>query len=822
MAGRIKGITVEIGGDTTGLEKALKNVNSTIKNTQSQLKDVNRLLKLDPSNTELLSQKQRALKEAIGATKEKLDSLKQAQEQAKQQLENGDLGQDKYDALQREIIETEQELRRLQEEAASTSVALAKIDEAGKKIEAFGDSVTGVGQKIMPASLAVAGLGTAAVKTAADFDESMSKVAAVSGATGDDLDALREKAREMGAKTKFSASEAADAMNYMAMAGWKTEDMLSGIEGIMNLAAASGEDLAATSDIVTDALTAFGLSAQDSGHFADILAAASSNANTNVSMMGETFKYCAPIAGALGFSAEDTAQAIGLMANAGIKGSQAGTALRTIMNNLTGEIKLSGKALGDVTIATTNADGSMRDLSDILADCRGAFSQLSESEQAAAAEALVGKNAMSGFLALMNAGEGDIEKLSSAIDSCSDTFVKTVDGAIIPMSQALEEGIDWVEEYNGVAEQMAAVMQDNLGGQLTILKSQLQELAISFGEMLMPAIRAIVSKIQVFVDKLNGMSESQRKAILTIGLIVAALGPLLVIIGTLISKVGAAMQGFVKLATGVKKLGVAVKAGTGVFGKLGAALGGISAPVLAIVAVVAVLIAAFKHLWDTNEEFRKAITAIWEGIVSKVQAFCQGIVDRLNALGFDFASIVDVLKSLWDGLCQFLAPVFEAAFNVVSTVLGTVLDVITGLLDVFIGLFTGNWSQMWEGVKEIFSGIWDGITGLFDTALNLLKSLAETVFGWFGSTWESVWSGIKSFFETIWNGIVAFFTGIWNTIVSIVTAQINAVKTVVTTVFNAIKTTATTIWNGIKTAISTQPGTRSAPLSMRSAAFSPA
>ena len=774
MAGRIKGITVEIGGDTTGLEKALKNVNSTIKNTQSQLKDVNRLLKLDPSNTELLSQKQRALKDAIGATKEKLDSLKQAQEQAKQQLENGDLGQDKYDALQREIIETEQELRRLQEEAAATSTALAKIDEAGKKMEAFGDSVTSAGQKIMPASMAVAGLGAAAVKTAADFDSGMSKVAAISGATGDDLDALRDKAREMGAKTKFSASEAASAMEYMAMAGWKTEDMLGGIEGIMSLAAASGEDLATTSDIVTDALTAFGLSAQDSGHFADILAAASSNANTNVRMMGETFKYCAPIAGALGFSAEDVAEAIGLMANAGIKSTQAGTALRTIMNNLSGEVKITGAALGEVTIATTNADGSMRDLSDILADCRGAFSQLSESERAQAAEALVGKNAMSGFLALMNAAPEDIEKLSAAIDNC-----------------------------DGTAAQMAETMQDNLAGQLTILKSQLEELAISFGEMLMPAIRAIVSKIQAFVDKLNGMSESQRKAILTIGLIVAALGPLLVIIGTLISKVGVAMQGFVKLATGVKKLGVAVKAGTGVFGKLGAALGGISGPVLAIVAVVAVLVAAFKHLWDTNEEFRNAITGIWEGIVSKIRAFCQGIVDRLNALGFDFGSIVDVLKSLWDGLCQFLAPVFEAAFNVVSTVLGTVLDVITGLLDVFIGLFTGNWSQMWEGVKEIFSGIWDGITGLFDTALNLLKSLAETVFGWFGTTWESVWTGIKSFFETIWNGIVAFFTGIWNAIVSTVTTQINAVKTVVTTVFNAIKTTATTIWNGIKTAIST-------------------
>ena len=774
MAGRIKGITVEIGGDTTGLEKALKSVNTTIRNTQSQLKDVNRLLKLDPSNTELLSQKQRALKEAIGATKEKLDSLKTAQEQAKQQLENGDLGQDKYDALQREIIETEQELRRLQEEAASTSVALAKIDEAGKKIEAFGDSVTSAGQAIMPASMAVAGLGAAAVKTAADFDTSMSKVAAVSGATGDDLDALRDKAREMGAKTKFSASEAADAMNYMAMAGWKTGDMLEGIEGIMNLAAASCEDLATTSDIVTDALTAFGLSAQDSGHFADILAAASSNANTNVAMMGETFKYCAPIAGALGFSAEDTAEAIGLMANAGIKSTQAGTALRTIMNNLSGEVKITGSALGEVTIATTNADGSMRELSDILADCRGAFSQLSESERAQAAEALVGKNAMSGFLALMNAGEGDIEKLSSAIANC-----------------------------DGTAAQMAETMQDNLAGQLTILKSQLQELAISFGEMLMPAIRKIVTRIQAFVDKLNGMSESQRKAVLTIGLIVAALGPFLVIVGTLISKVGAAMQGFVKLATGVKKLGVAVKAGTGIFGKLGAALGGISAPVLAVIAVIAVLVAAFKHLWDTNEGFRNAITAIWEGIVSKIQAFCQGIVDRLNALGFDFGSIVDVLKAIWDGFCQFLAPIFEAAFNVISIVLGTVLDVITGLLDIFIGLFTGNWDQLWNGVKEVFSGVWEGITGLFENFLNMLKSLAETVFSWFGSTWESVWSGIKSFFETIWNGIVAFFTGIWNAIVSTVTAQINAVKTVVTTVFNAVKTTATTIWNGIKTAIST-------------------
>lgn len=400
MAGnRIKGITVEIGGDTTKLQTALKGVNTENRNTQSQLKDVEKLLKLDPGNTELIAQKHRLLAQVVSETREKL--------------------------------------------------------------QAVGDKVSGVGQKLLPVTGVVTGLGTAAVKTAADFDSAMSRVAAVSGATGSDFDSLRDKAKEMGAKTKFSATEAADAMNYMAMAGWKTEDMLSCIEGVMYLAAASGEDLATTSDIVTDALTAFGLTAEDSGHFADVLAAASSNANTNVSMMGETFKYCAPVAGALGFSVEDTAEAIGLMGNAGIKASQAGTSMRSIMTNLTGDVKLSGAAIGDVTIATTNADGSMRSLSAILADCRVAFGGMTEAEKANNAEALVGKNAMSGFLALMNAAPEDIAKVSGAVNNCKDA-----------------------------AKNMADTMQDNLEGQLTILKSQLQELAISFGDLLMPAVRS--------------------------------------------------------------------------------------------------------------------------------------------------------------------------------------------------------------------------------------------------------------------------------------------------------------------------------------------
>ena len=500
--------------------------------------------------------------------------------------------------------------------------------------------------------------------------------------------------------------------------------MLDGLEGIMNLAAASGESLGTTSDIVTDALTAFGLSAADSGHFADILAAASSNANTNVAMMGETFKYCAPVAGALGFSAEDTAEAIGLMANAGIKSSQAGTALRTIMNTMAGPIELVGENLGEVTIQTTNADGSMRELSDILADCRVAFSQLSESEKASTAQSLMGKNAMSGFLALMNAGEGDITKLSAAIADC-----------------------------DGTAERMAVTMQDNLSGQLTILMSQLQELAISFGTMLMPAIRDIVSKIQQFVDRLNGMSDAQ---------------PLLIIIGTVISKTGTAMKGFVSLAKGLGKMKVAVSSANGVCGKLGAVLGGISGPVLAVVAVIGVLAAAFIDLWKNNEDFRDGILATWEKIKETASSFAQGIVDRLNTIGISFGDILNEIRTIWNAFCQVLAPVFEGAFQAIAVILESVLGMITGILDVFIGLFTGNWDNAWNGMKEVFSSLWNGIKGVLSVALDTIRNVVDVFLGWFGASWGELWSSARKTFENVWEKISGFFSDTWELICNIV------------------------------------------------------
>ena len=755
-ANRIKGITIEIGGDTTKLQTALKGVNTEVRNTQQQLKDVEKLLKLDPGNTELLAQKHKLLGEAVAATKEKLETLKTAAEQANTALANGDISQEQYDALQREIIETEQDLKKLEEQAKQSGTALQEIAAKGEKLKTVGDNISNVGQKFLPVTAGVVGLGTAAVKTAADFDSAMSQVAAVSGATGSEFDALRDKAREMGSKTKFSASEAAEAMNYMAMAGWKTEDMLGGIEGVMNLAAASGEDLATTSDIVTDALTAFGLSAQDSGHFADVLAAASSNANTNVSMMGETFKYAAPIAGALGFSVEDTAEAIGLMANAGIKGSQAGTSLRTIMTNLSGDVKICGANIGEVTVATTNADGSMRDLSDILADCRVAFAGLSESEQAAAAESLVGKNAMSGFLALMNAGEGDINKLSSAIANC-----------------------------DGTAANMADTMNNNLEGQLTILKSQLQELAISFGEMLMPAIRTIVGWIQGFVDKLNSMDEGTRKVIITIALVAAAIGPVLIIVGKVISAIGTIM-------TIVPKLAGVINAAKGVFAAFNAVCA--ANPYVLIIAAIVALVAAFIYLWNNCEEFRQFWIDLWEGIKEIAIAVWEALKEFFKAA---WEAIKTTAETVWNAIKNF----FQGLWDGIKAIFQTVVDAIKLIITTYFNIYKTIITTVLNAIKTVFTTIWNAIKTVVTTVVTAISTFLTTAWAAIQTTATTIWNAISSFFSTIWNGIKNVITTAANAIKNVVTTAWNNIKNTVTSVGNAIKTAVTNLWNNVTSAV---------------------
>lgn len=621
------------------------------------------------------------------------------------------------------------------------NTAQTAINNLGGKFDSLSLKLSSLSSAFAPLSMAASAAGAVGVKSFASFEEEMSKVGAISGATGSDMEALTEKAKQMGATTKFSATESGQAMEYMAMAGWKTEDMLQGIDGIMSLAAASGEDLATTSDIVTDALTAFGLSANDSGHFADILAAASSNANTNVSMMGETFKYCAPIAGAMGFSAEETAEAIGLMANSGIKASQAGTSLRTIMTNLSGEIKFAGKNLGEVTIATSNADGSMRDLNDILGDCRVAFSKMTESEKTAAAETLVGKNAMSGFLALMNSGEGDIEKLRGAIAGCTDETIG----------------------YSAAAD-MAEKMMNNLSGKVTIMKSTLEGAAIVIGETLAPYVITLVEGITDLANKFINLDEGTQKTIIAIGAVVAAIAPALLIMSKLSSGLGTVFKGLSILAS----------------------------PVGIVVAAVAALAAGFVYLMNTNQAFHDRVMTVWDSVKAKIQT----VVNGLSGISFD--NIFSGLQSAFDkvaptvggviegviGAVQNLLPVFNNIFGTIKTVIGYVVEAFKGF---FSGLSSGFSSGL-SGASGFSSGL-VSIIGLISPPLKAVILL-----------FQNFAPQIQALVTAIGSNLVPVFTTLGTTIGGIVSAVLPAIQSamanlipVIASIISAVTQIVTTV-----------------------------
>lgn len=580
-------------------------------------------------------------------------------------------------------------------DSAVTAVK-SKVETLGEKIQAVGDKMSGIGTKLtLGVTMPIVGLGTAAVKTAAGFESSMSEVAAISGATGEDLSKLENLAKQMGETTKFSASEAAEGLKYMAMAGWKTEDMLSGLEGIMNLAAASGEDLGVTSDIVTDALTAFGLSASDSGHFADILATASSNANTNVSMMGETFKYVAPVAGALGYSAEDTAAAIGLMANAGIKSSQAGTSLRSILSNLQGEVTFCGAGFGEMTVQTTKADGSMRSLGDILEDCRAAFSKMSESERAANAEAVVGREAMSGFLALMTAAPEDIDMLNEAISKC-----------------------------DGSAKSMADTMNDNLSGQIILLKSQLEALAIQFVTLIMPYLRQGVEWLSKLCTWISGLDDNTKKMIITIAGIAAVAGPVLVVGGKIISGAGKIVSGISgvigiigKLSpavSGVVSVGGEITSGIGsLIAKVGSgllpALASIPAPVWIVIAVLGALVAAGVAVYKNWDEIKEWGQKTWSSIKEVVR-------NAIDAIRGFFQGIIDFVTNNWQGLLLLIVNPFIGGFKLLYDNCEAFRNFINGFLD---------------GLKERFQNFKDNVVEKFaelrDSASEKIHELKEKV-----------------------------------------------------------------------------------------------
>ena len=835
-AGRIKGITIEIGGDTTKLTQALSKVDNALGKTKSNLRDLNNALKLNPGNTELLKDRQQELAHAISEAKSKLDTEKEAY----RQLAQADQTPENIEKMRQLKVQIDldtvalEELEKQAKESASIlgsqmQAAGEKIQEVGEKIKAVGDKLQTIGRDLTTRVTApiVAGF-TAAVKTTGDFDAAMSQVQAVSGATASDMTLLREKAKEMGETTKFSASESAEALNYMAMAGWKTEDMLGGLEGIMNLAAASGEDLASTSDIVTDALTAFGYQAEDAGHFADILASAASNANTNVSMMGESFKYVAPVAGAMGYSAEDVAVALGLMANAGIKADMAGTSLRNMIQRMAKPTKESAEAMERLGLELYDDQGKMYSFRQIMEQLRGSMQQINMpleeynkkldeldaaladgtikqkaydkeleelnlqafgaegAEKARAAAMLGGARAMSGLLAISNATEADYEKLTSAIDNSSQAFAKLADGSVVPLNEALESGQEIIEQYNGSAEAMANTMLDNLPGQITLLKSQIEGLAISFGEMLMPTVRKVVGVIQEFVDKLNAMDESQREQIIKIAAIVAAIGPVLLVVGKVVSAIGTIVGLGGQLVTFVG--GLITKVG-GLQGVITALTG----PIGIVIAAIGALTAAFVYFYNTNEEFRDKVNAVFEQVktfigafVEQVKvwfqeflAFCQPIFEQFQALGAAlgefFQALIPVIMALFEQIkatvtafltehqaeinfaLTFIREEVMAAFDIIRTYIKTVLDVITNVVRAFTSVLKGDWSGALNFLKTAAESAKNGVVSIFKRLGEMLKNIFGDIVNkmkqWGHDMIDSLVQGIKDKIEAVKNVI---------------------------------------------------------------------
>lgn len=583
---------------------------------------------------------------------------------------------------------------------------------------------------------ALTAAGGYAIKVGGDFEAGMSQVAAISGATGDDLQKLTDLAKEMGAKTKFSATEAAEGYQYMAMAGWKTEDMLNGLPGIMNLAAASGEDLGTTSDIVTDALTAMGLSAGDSAHFADVLAAASSNSNTNVSMMGETFKYAAPLAGALGYNIEDLAQAIGLMANSGIKSTQAGTSLRSILTRLADPPKDCAAAMEQYGISMTNSDGTMKSLMEVMENMRDSLGSLDEQEQASAASAIGGQEAMSGLLAIVNASESDFDKLAAAIDNS-----------------------------DGSAEKMAETMQDNLQGKITILKSALEGVGIAAFEKFQKPLEDAVDKVteavsnfdlDAFLQKLQDVLSYVQKFAPVIAAVGGAIGGLYASIK--------AMQ----IAKDIANLAAQVQ---GFFAFLAAN------PLVAIVAVIASIIAYLVTLYNTNEDFRNKVNEVWTSVketVSNVVGaigtfFTQTIPDAISNVIEWFQQlperISEFLSNAIQSIVDWATQTAENARQAGSDFINAVVEFFSQLpynLGVFLGTSLANiviWaaetaenarqagSQFLQNVVEFF-------TQLPGNVLTFLSTTIQNVIAWAGQMNSNAIDAASTFL----NNVIEFFT----------------------------------------------------------------
>ena len=722
----------------------------------------------------------RALSETMddaGGEAETLRSTISKQEDTLQQLkqryvdvatEQGETS-DEARELARQIQDLSSELHENKTKLSDAEYAADKLDNSLEEVESSAKKADDgftmfkatlanlAADAIMRAVDGIKNLVGNVIELGQNFTSTMSEVSAISGATGEDFEKLEACAREYGATTVFSASNAAEALKYMSLAGWDADQSTSALGGVLNLAAASGMELGAASDMVTDYLSAFAMEAGDAAYFADLLSYAQSHSNTTAEALGEAYKNCAANLNAAGQDVETVTSLLEGMANQGYKGSEAGTAMAAIMRDITNGMKDGAIKIGETSVAVMDAQGNFRDLTDILTEVEAATNGMGDAERAVALSSTFTADSTKGLNLILNEGMDNIAGYEEELRGAS-----------------------------GSAEDMANIMNDNLSGDVAAMNSAFEELGLKIYDALESKLRAgvqfITNGVIPAIEWLGGHIPEVTIAVSGLGAVIAAMNW-----GTISSKIAMVKGALVKLA---------------------AALGGVSLPAIAIIAVITAVALAFTNLWKNNEEFRNKITAIWDGIKAKFDEFGQGIVDRLNALGFEFEDITEVMKAVWDGFCEVLAPIFEGVFQQISNILNEALDILTGLFDIFAGIFTGDWDMVWQGVQEVFGAVWDFVVATFENWISTFTSLADTVLGWFGTDWETVWTNVKTFFSDTWNAISSFFSGIltgiktfftdtWNAIVSFFSGILSGIYSSVTGTMTEIHDTFTNIWDSI-------------------------
>ena len=597
--GRIKGITIEIGGDTTKLEASLKSVNQEIKGTESKLKDINKLLKMDPGNTELLSQKYKTLQQEIKATKEKLDTLKETSKQADQALKDGTISKEQYDALQREIAETEQSLKSLEQEYKNFgSVQAQQIAAAGEKMKELGGKVEDAGKTLTThVTLPLAAVGAAGVKSFAEVDKTMQLTNKTMGNTEEQAELLNKAMKDAAANSTFGMKDAATATLNFARAGLDAEQAASALAPAMNLAAGEGGDLDTVSAGLVATINGFHGSFEDAGHYADVFAAACNNSALDVDSLSHAMSVAAPIFSSAGYSVNDAALYMGVMANNGIDADKAANSLKTGLARLVSPAKEGAEMMDKLGISVTNSDGTMKSSIQIQKELHDAFGKLSESEQIAAASAIFGKNQMAPWLALINTAPEDVGKLDASLSSCA-----------------------------GTTDQMAEAMMSGFGGSLEKLKSSIDVLVTSIGEALAPTIQKVAEFIQGLVDKFNALTPAQQETIVKIGLVVAALGPLLIVVGKVISSIGTIMTWAPKIVSGVQSV---IGIGSKLMDGLQALWGVIMAnPIVLIVAAIAAAVAAFIYLSNEGVSLVENAAHLGLPVPEKLKAVLEQLHDR--------------------------------------------------------------------------------------------------------------------------------------------------------------------------------------------------